>query len=97
MVPACLCDYCGTCLYQEEGLAVHEVREAAVREDPHGQDLPPPQVGLSGLVVRVPATGLESGPGASPQSGLRGGKSLREYCTKKISWQPVLLNHLILS
>ena len=27
---------------------------------------------------------FESRPGASPQSGLRGGRSLCEYCTNKI-------------
>ena len=43
-----------------------------------------------GLVVSVPATrsartGFESSPGASPQSGLRGGRSLCEYCIIKIA------------
>ena len=42
-----------------------------------------------GLVISVPATrsarpGLESRPGASPQSGVRGGRSLCEYCTNKL-------------
>ena len=40
-------------------------------------------------MVSVPATGsarpgFESRPGASPQSGLRGGRSLCEYCTNKL-------------
>ena len=39
-----------------------------------------------GLVVSVPAIrsarpGIESRPGSLPQSGLRGGRSLCEYCT----------------
>ena len=45
-----------------------------------------------GLVVSVPATrsarpGFDSRPwagGASPQSGLGGGRSLSEYCTNKV-------------
>ena len=42
-----------------------------------------------GLVISVLATrsarpGLESRPGASPQSGVRGGRSLCEYCTNKL-------------
>ena len=42
-----------------------------------------------GLVVSVFTTrsarpGFESRPGASPQSGLRGGRTLCEYCTNKI-------------
>ena len=46
-------------------------------------------VRCSGLVVSVPATRsacprLESRPGASPQSGLRGGRLLCEYCTNKL-------------
>ena len=41
-----------------------------------------------GLVASVPACrsahpGFESRPGASPPSGLRGGRSLCEYCTSK--------------
>ena len=46
-------------------------------------------VRCGGLVVSVPATrsdrpGSESRPGASPQSGLRGGRLLCEYCTNKL-------------
>ena len=41
-----------------------------------------------GLVISVPATrsarpGFNSRPGTSPQGGLRGGRSLCEYCTNK--------------
>ena len=47
------------------------------------------EVRCGGLVVSVPATrstrpGFKSRPGASPQSGLRGGKSLCEYCTNRV-------------
>ena len=46
-------------------------------------------VRCGGLVVHVPATRstrprFESRPGASPQSGVRGGRSLCEYCTNKL-------------
>ena len=45
---------------------------------------------MHGLVDSVPATrsarpGFESRPGASLQSGLRGGRSLCENCTNKIN------------
>ena len=46
-----------------------------------------------GLVVSVPATRsarprFESRPGTSPQSGLRGGRSLCECCTNKLKLNP---------
>ena len=46
-------------------------------------------VRCGGLVFSVPATRsarprFGSLPGASPQSGLRGGRSLSEYCTNKL-------------
>ena len=47
------------------------------------------EVRCGGLVVSVPATrsarpGFESRPVASPQSGLRGGRSLCQYCINKL-------------